>query len=679
MFPLSTPTNSGLGVDLLSAAIVLAGMAAFVVGLADRVARVRAKSDGAGTPDLDAITLAAYAALGLVGLAVAVMLAGGRGIPVAQAVFLALAAWGVVAAALRAPRVWDWLQSASGADLARAGLFAAAACWSIWFWAGVFQDHVALPVAHDGIAHTAWYLRILEAGVPTLGRVPIGFPEVFGAQMVEFYPTGTHALIAITSGFWGQWGVISHAGILKAWFTLAMAASPFALVWVARRLLPRMPWWIGLALVFFAMPGFRFPTEAAHEGGASRVFAHVLLAPIYADVVLGRFTRWRWQMVAAVMLGLSFLMHPTAFVTLAALFAYAAMYAAATDAADRGWRERVSTFAAPAVVVAIGGLIAMGLLRWNHGEVLPRTVEAFSWTELWSRLLRGWNTLFDPDYGMDSVTRWLVVAGLVLLVLRRKALGVSRRALGFLVCLAAVAAAALAARVVSLPGFALVGGAYYDEPARVVEVVYEAVGFCLIALAWSLWSLVRKGAGAGAPHGLRSRTASAVAFALVIAAVVHQQASTGWVHDHIRFWDGKFATPRISRLQGLGAWIEQHTEPDAVVFHEPFDSEIWEAWTGRRGSFMYGECYAHNDQRPCIARRELVSGRIGVLRRMLDEPAAAARCLTAIDRFRRPGYFLVVSPVASSHAFPVCSDATYVTTLSGHAIFSYRRPAGLRP
>jgi hypothetical protein len=672
MFPLSTPTHSGLAIDLASIAIVLAGLTAFAVGLADLWARARLLR--ARGPDLDAITLAVYGALTLVGLTVVIMLAGGRGIPVAQGFFLAIAGWGVAIAVRRAPRARRWVQQAPGAELAKAALFTAAACWSIWFWADVFRDHVALPVAHDGIAHAAWYLRILEAGVPTLGRVPIGFRDVFGTQMIEFYPTGTHALIAITSGFWGQWGVVSHAGILKAWFTLGVAGTPWALLWMARRLMPRMPWWLGLAVVFFALPGFRFPTEAAHEGGASRIFAHVLLTPIYADVVLGRFKRWRGFAVAGVFLGLSFLMHPTAFVTLSALLAYAAIYAAMVD--SRAWRSRVATLAGPVLAAAIGGGIATALLHWNRAQVLPRSVAvgAFSLTGLWTRLSLGWKTLFDVDYGMAPLEQVVVVAGLVLLFLQRRRLGVSRRAVGFVACLVVVAVIALAAAVVPLPVFAQVGGAYYDEAPRTVEVVYEAVGFCLIALGWAAWRFVRGPAGDSGARTWRAAASTVLAATIVVAAIGHQKASTGWVHRHIGFWDAHFATPRISRLRALGAWIEQYAERDAIVFHEPFDSEIWEAWTGRRGSFMYGECFAHNGQSPCVARRELVTGRVGVLRKMLDDPAPAARCLASIDRFGRPGYFLVVTPIASTTAFPVCSDAVYLTSLDGRAIFSYRRP-----
>jgi hypothetical protein len=83
-----------------------------------------------------------------------------------------------------------------------------------------------------------------------------------------------------------------------------------------------------------------------------------------------------------------------------------------------------------------------------------------------------------------------------------------------------------------------------------------------------------------------------------------------------------------------------------------------------------------------MARRELVGGRLDALERALEEPTAAHRCLSEIDGFGRPGYFLLPSPLVSTGAFPVCSDATYMATRNGHAIFSYRRPtasAGLMP
>ena len=127
-------------------------------------------------------------------------------------------------------------------------------------------------------------------------------------------------------------------------------------------------------------------------------------------------------------------------------------------------------------------------------------------------------------------------------------------------------------------------------------------------------------------------------------------------------------------MQALGTWIEQHTERSAILFYQPFDAEIWEAWTGRRGIFMYGECDVPNDPPPCHARKTLVNARLNALRETLTQPTPAVRCLTEVDRFGRPGYFLLLSPTASTEAFPVCSDATYLTTLDGHAVFAYRRP-----
>jgi len=679
MLPLATPTHSGLWIDYVALAIVLTSLSAFVAGLADLCRRV-----ARGACPIDAITLSAYAALALVGTSVAVMLAGGHGIPAAQAMFLGTSAWGLVCSVRRAPCAWRWLTTASGADRGRATAFAAAAAYSIWFWAGLFQDHVALPVAHDGITHTAYYLRILGAGVPTLGRVPIGFTAIFGMQRFEFYPTGTHALLAISSGFWGQWGVIAHAGILKACFTLTMAALPWSLAFVVRRLMPRLPWWIGLALLLAAIPGFRFPIEAAHEGGASRLFAHLLMAPIYADVLLGRFTSLRRWPLAGLVLGLAFLMHPSACVMVAALLAYSAVWAAIEDA---GWRARLGRIAAMGAGIALGGLVALALLRWNGSLAAARSQAVpFSWATWMSRLGQGWTTLFLPEYQMGLVKQALIGAGLALLIVRRKALGVSARVTAFPFWIVLVAVAALSAQVVPFPGSRMLGGAFYDEVPRVIEMCYEAIGLCLAALAWSLWlsltgeTPVPQGQGQklGQPTRDRRLARHAIAAALVIAALGSSLASRAWLQNHFRYWDKTFSTARISRLQALGTWIEKNTEPNALLFYVPFDNEIWEAWTGRRGIFMYGECHVNNAQKPCLDRKGTGIAYIDTLRAALEQPTLAVTCLPGIERFARPAYALISSPVAWTHPVKVCEDATFLVNADGHAVVTSRGGAHAR-
>lgn len=677
MFPLSTPAHSGLLIDWLSLAIVLVGICAFVAGLDDVVNR-RGRS---GEDRIDIFTLGAYGALALVGLAVAVMLAGLRGIPVAQGTFLLIAAWGVIRTVMRASHhirhsAFDIPRSTFDVRTWRALAFAGAAGCSLWFWTAAFEDHVALPSAHDGIVHTAYYLRLLQAGVPTLGRVPIGFGNVFGAQLFEFYPTGTHALIAITSGFWGEWGVISQAGILKAWLTLAMAAAPWALLWFVWRLMPRMPWWVGLALVFVAIPGCRFPVEAAHEGGTSRIIAHVVMAPIYADILLGRFGTWRSTPLAGVVLALAFLMHPSAFVTLAALLTYAAMW---SRGADASWRPRVARIARVACALAVGAGVAVILLRWNGGAALARdAAKSFSWAALLSRLQGGWLALFHEDY-VVAATPWLILTGLGLLVASRETFGVPWRLALFPLWMVLITAIALSAQVISLPGFRLIGGAFYDETPRVIELLYEPAGLCFAALAWFACAVASAGASRLRWLGRRAWPGFVLPAILVVAAVTYEQGRRPWIHEHIAFWDRQVRTPRISRLRTLGAWLETNAEPDAIVFHPAFDAEIWEAWTGRRGIFMYGECQPHGSRlqkpkRACEERKQLVGDRLDNLVWALDHPDPASRCLAEIDRFRRPGYFLLPSSFTSSEPWRVCSDATYVATLDGRAVFAYRRP-----
>ena len=513
MLPLSTPTTSGFWVDGLSLAIVLAGVCAFAYGLVDlnrRFARPR-------QPAIDAVTLGAYGALALVALSVIVMMAGGPGIPVAQAVFLMVSMWGVARASVRVPRLWAWVRSVPGGDLARRAalcgrdVLGRSASGSTSFnsrgAARVYGRHRPYGV----------HLRILQAGVPTLGRVPIGFSNVFGVELFAFYPTGTHALMAITSGFWGQWGLISHAGILKAWFTLTVAAAPWALFWVARRLMPRMPWWAGLALVFVAMPGFRFPIEAAHEGGASRLIAHVLLVPIYADVLLGRFRAPRSWPIAPLLLGMAFLMHPSAFVTLAAVLAYAVMCSAAEDGA---WRARLPRIAGGIAVLALGALVAAGLVAWNAGVADVRDPSLpFSWPALLSRWHGGWTTLFEHDYDMAALKRWLIGLGLVLLIVRRKALGLSWRVAlfpGWMVLIALLALGTTAA-VAGLPADRR--GVLGRDASR-DRGYAEAIGLTLAVVVWSLWRL----AGASRTRWL----APFVAMVLVAGAFGYQLSRGQW-------------------------------------------------------------------------------------------------------------------------------------------------------
>ena len=654
----------------MSLAIVLAAVWAFVFGVHDLARRVAREAPRTG----DAVALGAYAALGVVAVTVALMMVGIRSIPAAQVLTVGVIAWGVVRAGARVPELWRWANAVRAEEFARRAIIGAAMAWTVVFWSGIFRSHVALPVAQDGIVHTAFYLRIIEAGVPTLGRVPIGFAGLFGIQLFPFYPTGTHTLLALVVGFLGEWGLVSHAGLLKASFTLTVAALPWALYWFLRRITPATPWWVGLAVTVAAIPGFRFPIEAAHEGGASRLIAHLVMMPVYAEAVLGRFDSFRRRTVAGMLLGIAFLMHPSTFVTLAALLAYSTIAAVYEE---RGVRAAARCFGGLGLSLGIGGGVIAAVLFWNGAVAEARDATLpFSWSALGVRWWEGAATLFSLEYGMAPVHPWLVGLGMVLLLVWRRALGVSGRVAGLPFWMTAVALVILATRLIPFPGGRMLGGAFYDEIPRVIEPLFEVVGLCLATAFWGMWRLVAS-AGDGVRFSVRSgwlRLPTVFAVSVVLAVLGYQIARRPWLVRHIGYWDRQFDTSRIGNLRALGAWIVQYTEPDAVLFHHPFDSEIWEAWTGRRGIFMYGECHANNNLSPCVRRKAFVAEQFDVLQKRMAQPTPEQRCLAPVDAFNRPAYFLVPASPSSARPVSLCVDATLVATLDRHAVIQYRRP-----
>jgi len=671
--PLSTPLNAGPETDALLAAIVLATLSAFVYGVNDLTRRVVPRAQATADP----LAVGSYGALAVVGFSVALMMLGLPSVAIAQGVTVATTAWGGARAVSRVPEAWRWANRAPVVDLVRRITIGAAMGWTVIFWMGVFRAHVALPVYHDGIAHTTYYLRILDAGVPTLGRVPIGFSNLFGLQLFPFYPTGTHTLLAVTAGLWGEWGLATHAGILKACFTLTLAALPWAFYWFVRRLVPTMPWWIALAVALLAIAGFRFPIEAAHEGGASRLIAHLVMLPVYADTLAGKFDALNRRLAAGAVLALAFLLHPSVCVTLAVLLVYSTLHVLVADTA---MRARLVRCGGLAIALAVAGALVAGVLLWNHAEAEARdAVLPFSWGGLFTRWSEGWTALFSAEYGMAPYQPWIVGLGLLTIVGRRRILQVSGRVAGYPFWMALFALFVLATRVVSFPGSRALGGAFWDEAPRVIESQFEAVGLSMAMAIWGVWHLAvgRRLTKVGEGHRA-SRMGTAFALVVVIIALGYQVSRRSWLVAHIGHWDRQFRTSRVANLQELGAWIMRSTPADALLFHEPFDAEIWEAWTGRRGIFMYAECPVINDLIPCRRRRAFVADEIDVLRRRLATPEPADRCLSPVDAFGRPAYFLL--PVQTSMRPTVlCRDAVLVAVLDRHAVIEYRKPDGPAP
>jgi hypothetical protein len=556
------------------------------------------------------------------------------------------------------PRLWRWIVTSRDGSRGRRLAFALAITYTIGFWIDIFRDHVALPSARDGVAHTMYYMRILQSGDPTLGRVPLSLGDIFGTQLISFYPTGSHALFAIVGGLWDRFGVISHAGVVKACFTLTVAALPWALAWFVRRLLPSLPWWMALALGLVAIPGFRFPVEAAHEGGASRLVAHLVLIPIYADVLTRRFRGWTWVVWFGLVLGVAFLMHPSGFVALAAILGWAVITAAAETPAGA---SRFVPLAGGAVAAIVGGTLALGLLKWNSGVAEPRPpLEPLALRSLAAWMWITLKTLLDPEYGLSTYKGWLLAAGLTLLVTQRRRLGLSWRVALFPLWMAFIVIVVLVASLSSAPGMALVSGAFWSETPRMVELLYESIGLAMAVAAWWLWRAIR-----------RPSLASGCAVLIVAGAFASQAMRGGWVHRHMLAFDQTFHTPAIGSITALGQWVQNRTPADALLVSDLQHNEIWEAWTGRAQPVIYSECTRAPD---CPAREDLGRDRLTALRARMVLPLPDRRCLTELDRFTRPVYFIIPSVFVSPAPTMLCKDARYLATVDWHAVIEYVKP-----
>jgi hypothetical protein len=140
----------------------------------------------------------------------------------------------------------------------------------------------------------------------------------FGEAKNHFYPTGSHALIALwyyPFKFFGikayqflQWSLMA---ILMIW--------PWQLWQGSKLLLPANSTWLRLFLVISTITLPVFPLFPLGEGGISRIFAMVLFTPLWFQALSGNINGFVWTAAFAPIL---LFIHPSllAFIGLAVIF-----------------------------------------------------------------------------------------------------------------------------------------------------------------------------------------------------------------------------------------------------------------------------------------------------------------------------------------------------------------------
>ncbi len=185
----------------------------------------------------------------------------------------------------------------------------------ILFW---FRDLLVAPSNDDTINHLYYLQSLLENQTCLIGNSNKPGIEWFGEAKNHFYPSGSHALIALwyyPFKFFGikayqflQWSLMA---ILMIW--------PWQLWQGSKLLLPAKSTWLRLFLVISTITLPVFPLWPLGEGGISRIFAMVLFTPLWFQALSGNINGFLWTAVFAPIL---LFIHPSliAFIGLAVIF-----------------------------------------------------------------------------------------------------------------------------------------------------------------------------------------------------------------------------------------------------------------------------------------------------------------------------------------------------------------------
>jgi hypothetical protein len=160
----------------------------------------------------------------------------------------------------------------------------------VWFW---FKGVWASPSNDDTINHLSYLSAILEQKTCLIGHTVKPGAFLFGSENNHFYPTGSHALIAL----WGY--PLNLLGmelpeLLRLTVGTALVFWPW-LLWVGTRVLsPELSIPVRLFLVTSAITMPVFPLWPLGEGGVSRILAQIALTPLWFTALANGVNGFLW-------------------------------------------------------------------------------------------------------------------------------------------------------------------------------------------------------------------------------------------------------------------------------------------------------------------------------------------------------------------------------------------------
>jgi hypothetical protein len=606
-------------------------------------------------------------------------------VPMGSALVFALELLGVLAWARHRPALPSWHTRFPYLFLFLGPLYV---WWVSW------EGTPAIISFNDGTAHMGYLARIIESGNPLLPFIPRPFAAQFGGSPIPFYPTGTHALIAMFQGWWIQAEWLTQAQALRSWMVVTHALLPLWVVWIVQFLFPGRSRWLSLGVGMLSFTYWLYPVWAANSGGYSRAVGQFLVLPLAAWTLSKGLSLegkkrngWMHALLIPGCLG-AFSFHASSFALFALITGTVFLMQSFFYWKDKAWVLRNVCQYGCAVGAGLGvlGLFLQRTGSINTIDMASREMTRwapFTWSGFISRLGEVVHEFFHAGYSAPfgwAIYQWVLLIGLVMVALPLVGVRAFRSAQAelrrvspvlFYVLVTCGIVSVLATTYFSpLYAFYRVGLLFLQTSGRLAEMQY------LFAIV--LW--VQGGMGLGALYAYLKRKGSLLSHVLVgvgvVLMLVEFRVAVKSQIRHLRAYRDIYHTQTYEATEGLMAYIRTHTEKDSLFLQAPFVADSLESRTGRKGLFTYGECPGLGSADPVCEKRKIFSNEIHAeLKTRLQVPDATQDCFLSLASFSQPLYWITQESEFPSEHGPksavVCKNLRWVKNENTYSLWKY--------
>lgn len=543
-------------------------------------------------------------------------------------------------------------------------------------WMYVLSDVAGLTSAHDGMAHTNFFMRLLESNYSLLIKSHLPLAEDFGHQSIAYYPSGCHAVIAALHGWIVKSGILSGAEILKAWLVVFSVLPAIFAMYVARQLFTNIHWPLlgGIGLIALSWGGF--PGTLVDSGGFSRLITFVIVMPGVFYALQFSQNRWYRHALSLVAIGGGFAMHPGPAGLLAFSLPFAALF---QQKSDLRILDRIKDVLLVALFMIIGsGVVLYIVFSSGSDESIDQIKLTGTW---WSRVEWRWRNYYRGILGEDPATSFLGFNARILAsyfglmaalgYVRKWKIPLPVQLFPFMTVIAALFY--LGAGVSEYRFLRLLGTFYYANSYRFREASYlgQAILWCFgtMTVASIITTLIAKLSGS---RFIRQLTVVLLVTIGLIYVIDTAQRSIVFTKEYIWSQNIRYETPRYSLTEDMAKLIRRQTESNAVIVTPGLMFDGIEARTGRYSLMVFLQCYLIENAPACLGRQEIIEKSEKELALLKEKGQAMVKspCFGHLGKFSRPVYMLSRQIVRVDPG-QVCKNSELIGIRNDMALYRY--------